>query len=280
MRAISVAVLLLGACSGPDDDDADISPPDDTVDPPPDDTGTPEDTGIDGSSIVPTFWAVTARFAFDQENVEHLGYAIPGVGLAPIQFEFMLIDSSWPADPVLDDDTRCFVYFEWDSPSGIAPWVEPHGGWTGLDLPSDATVRDQCSQFFGLPADWSGDAASHLKNWTWGVGVGPMSDYVEDVLRAQLPESQWAAIEPFAVGGLLNTDLLVNSDLSEDGFVDLGFAMGFEVDSNFEIVIGGTGSKVPISKDYVNQTPGVITGYYEVTMGPFSNAVALTTGGE
>ncbi len=278
MRAI--AAILLGACSGPNDDDEDTSRPDDTVEPRPDDTGTTEETGIEGGSLNPTSWAVTARFAFDQPNVEHLSYAIPGVGIAPIQLEFMLIDSSWPADPVLDDDTRCLVFFEWDSSPGIAAWVEPHGGWTGFDLPSDATERDQCSEFFGLPADWSGDAASHLKNWTWGIGVGPMSDYVEDVLRAQLPDSQWAAIEDFAVGGILNTDVLVNSDISEDGFTDLGFAIGFEVDSNFEIVIGGTGSKVPISKDYINQTPGVRTGYYEVAMGPYSNAVGLTTGGD
>jgi hypothetical protein len=279
MRAIGVgAVLFLGACSGPDDDGP-IQPPGDDVAPPPDETGTTEETGIEGGSINPTSWGVTARFAFDQANVEHISYAVPGLGLFPIQLEFMLIDSSWPADPVLDDDTRCLVIFEWDASPGIAKWVEPHGGWTGMDLPSDATVRDQCSEFFGLPSDWTGDAASHLKNWTWGVGVGPMNDYVSDVLRAQLSPSEWAGLEPFAVGGVLNSDFLVNSDISEDGYTDLGYAIAYKVDTNFEISLDGVGGKIPIGKDFINQTPGVTDGYYEVLMGPYANAVALTTGG-
>jgi hypothetical protein len=280
MSRIVAALTVLASCSG-GSSDGDIIPRDSdpTIEPPPDDTGTDTGTTIDGGSIDATFWAVTGRFVFDQESVLHTTYAVPGEGLKPLSIEFMLIDSSWLVNPVLNDTTRCLVRFEWETPTGIADWVEPHFAWTGMDMPPAATVDDQCSKFFGLPAEWNGDAASHLSDWTWGVGVGPLDELVEDTLRNVLDESQFAALEPYLVGGTLDSSFLVGSTLSEDGFTDSGIALGYAVDSNFEVEIGGTGSLVPISNAYVNQDPGVFTGYYEVQMGPYTNAVQLTLGG-
>jgi hypothetical protein len=281
MRAMVVVLGLLGACSGDNSDDDGVEPIDSPpVEPPPDDTGTDTGLDIDGGSIDASFWAVTGRFVFDQDTATHVSYAYPGVGLVSMSLEFMLIDSSFLVNPVLDDSTRCLVIFEWDTPEPIAGWVTPHFAWTGLDMPDDVVVHDQCSEFFGLPGEWNGDAAGHLQDWSWGVGITELDPLVEDTLRNQLEESQWSALEPYIVGGAINSNFFTGSDLSDDGYTASGFAVGYEVDSNNEVVIGGTGSPEPLPKAYINSDPGVITGYYEVTMGPYTGGPELTNGGD
>jgi hypothetical protein len=279
MRAISVVCALCGCTGDGGETDDTIQPADDVE--PPDDTGTtPEDTGpdIEGGDIDASYWAVTGRFVFDQDTTQHISYAVPEVGLVSMSLEFMLIDSSWLVTQVLDDTTRCLVTFEWDTPRPIAGWVEPHTAWTGLDMPTDATVRDQCSEFFSLNNEWEDDAAANLLDWGWAVGITELDPTVEDTVRNSISPSEWSAIEPYIVGGALFSNFFAGTDLSDDGYTASGFTLGFSVDSNFEVEVDGIGSPKPLSNAYVNSDPGVITGMYEVRMGPYTGGTLLAAG--
>jgi hypothetical protein len=278
MRAVLVAFALCG-CTGGDGDD-DIAPADTNHVEPPDETDTTTDTGpdIEGGDIDATYWQMIGRFVFDQDTAQHISYAVPGEGLVSMSLEFSLIDSSWLVTQVLDDSTRCTVTFSWDTPRPIAGWVEPHTAWTGFDMPTDATARDLCSEFFTLGAEWERDVAANLLDWNWGIGITELDPTVEETVRNNVDPSQWSALEPYIVGGAAFGSVFAGTDLSEDGYTASGFTRGFSVDSNFEVEVDGVGSPKPLSKAYINSDPGVITGMYEVQMGPYTGGVLLAAG--
>lgn len=268
------ALALVGAigCSG--GDDGTLVPKDDPTDT--EDTPT-TDTGPEGGFVDAAYFAIVARFGWDEDLERHVGFAEPGTGLQPMELEVVLMDTS-VTNGIVDETNTCSVRFRFDASLPKADWVEPHGAWTGLDLPRDAEVVDGC-RFYGLPGEFVGDAAAAIGSWSWGVGVGPLSQTVGETLQNSLPASEWAALQPYAVGGVVMSNLFAGSDLSEDGFVDAGFALGYEVDGNFEIVVGGTGNPQPIQKEFVNQPVGVATGVYEVQLGPFTPGTLLANPG-
>ena len=252
------ALCLMSGCSGSDPEDDDGLTPLDT-EPLPRDT---VDTGLDGSYVDAAFFAVIGSFAYDEDNERFASYAHPDAGLLPMSLTVLLIDSSLMETGVLNEDNSCSVSLEFDGPRDNAPWVESHGGWAGVDVPSDARVRDTC-QFYGLPSAFEGDAARHVVKWSWGMGVGPLSDTTRQMLIDSLPASEWAALEPYAVGASLYSNLLTGSGLTEDGYFGDGFGIGYQVDGNFQVVLGGTGNPQPIGKEFINAPGGIATGYYE-----------------
>jgi hypothetical protein len=156
--------------------------------------------------------------------------------------------------------------------------VAESAAWTGFDLPAGATVRDTC-QFYGVPSSFGGDVGSHVAKWRWGLGVGPLNPAVATQLRQTLAPSEWAALEPHVVGGVLRSDLLLGSTLTTgaDGYSDQGIAIGYEIDGNFEIVAGGTGAYAALPREEVEVVEGgVVRAYYEIQFGPIGPAEVLT----
>lgn len=278
IHPVSLFFLLgLCACSGKGDDgntrtDGVITNPitDDQPDLP------TADTVIDGSYIDATYFLVLSRFAYDEENEQFLSYAHPDEGLISMSLTILLVDSDVVNTGVIDSSNSCFVTMEFDGPLSNAAWVEETDAWAGFDLPSGATVRDNC-QFYGLPALWEGDVASHVTKWSWSAGAGPLDDDTRATLEQQLPASEWAALQPFVFGGAFASDLFTLTGIAgDDGYANLGIGLAFEIDGNFQIEVGGTGSFEPIDSQFVNAPGGIATGYYEVEVGLFEPASILT----
>ena len=211
MRSAVIGVFVglgLPGCSG-DGDDKTILPGTDTdADTDTitgDDTGSTTDTVPDGGVFIDAAaFVITARFAYDPDAQLHTGFAEPGAGLSPISLEVLLIDGDALYSGVLNDQTSCAVTIEVDASLPAAGWVKPNGAWTGFDLP-DGTLRDGCVNY-GLPGEFGGDVGSHVAKWSWGAGLGPLDEDLAEELRLGLPPSEWAALEPTAVGGALQSD--------------------------------------------------------------------------
>ncbi|HHO53420.1 MAG TPA: hypothetical protein ENK18_21755 [Deltaproteobacteria bacterium] len=268
-------LLLLCACSGdggPSNTTVDgiVPPVDDGIDVP------TADTVIGGSFIDATYFLVTARFAYDESSQQFSSYAHPDDGLQPMSVSVLLVDSDAALTGTVDATNSCFVTMELEGSVSNAPWVEEQEAWAGFDLPAGTTVRDNCRSY-GLPSEWGGDVASHVTKWRWSVGVGPLNDETRSTLEQQLPASEWAALQPFVVGGVTLSDLFSLTGLAgDDGYLDLGIGLGFEVDSSFQIEIGGTGNYLPIEAQSINAPGGIATGYYEIEVGLFEPATVLT----
>jgi hypothetical protein len=252
-----LALPLLACSGGQAEVDGTIVPLGDD-----DDDSVRIETGLEGTSVDAAFFAIVAAFAYDEENERFASYAHPDVGLVPMSLTVLLIDSSFMDTGVLDESNSCGVTLSFDGPRENAPWVEPNFGWAGVDVPADATVRDAC-RFYGVPPDFQGDVAKHVTKWTWGMGIGPLAEDTRQILIDSLPASEWAALEPYAVGASLNSSFLASSGLSESGFYGEGYGIGYEVDGNFQLVLGGTGNPQPIGKEFINMPGGIATGYYE-----------------
>lgn len=274
MHRLLVAAAVVAGCSG-NDGDGTISPP--TTPTIPEDTSAPIDTSPAELAVDAAYFLVTARFAFDATTQQHVEFADPGTGLQPLQLAVTLMDTSIAYTGVLDATNSCEVVLEFPGPKPIASWVAANGAWIGLDVPGDATVRDGCRDYI-LPSSFAGDPAAAVSQWSWGIGVGPLDEDVEEQLRYALPASEWAALEPYIVGGALVSPLFASTS-GGDGLTTAGFSLAYEVDGNFEIEVGGTGNAIPIPKEDVQGTTTggtVATGYYEVAMGPFTPGAALT----
>jgi hypothetical protein len=273
MRLVSLA-LLLAACGGSDDDPTDTDGTEIPEDTSAEETGTTSpDVAIDGA-----FFGVTGIFAFDDATDQHVPYVVAGGGPAPLSILVTLYDSSVQYSGIVDDTTTCTVSLEHDGSLPIAAWVEAHGAWAGFDLPRGATVRDGCRGVFGLPPEFAGDVGAAVAQWSWGVGVGPIDPYVEEEISGSISPSEWAALEPNLVGGVIISPLFAaatTATTASDGFSNSGFSLGYEVDGNFEIVVGGTGEPNPLPKEVIDSETGVATGYYEVYLGPWTGTAAL-----
>lgn len=273
---LGLLAMVAAACGGPDDDGTDVdptTPPDDTA--PVDTAPTGDDYAVDGA-----FWGVTGRFAFDDERDLHVPYVEPGAGPSPIAIDVVIVDSSIQYTGILDPSTSCTVTLEYDGQLGVAStWVDAHGVWAGFDLPPNPTVKDGCRGYFGLPSEIASDVGAAVAQWTWGIGVGPALDpVIEDQLRNTLSPSEWAALEPNIVAGAIVNPIFAAAatNPSPDGFANSGFALGYEVDGNFEIEVGGTGSASPLTRETIEAAEtGLATGYYEVVMGYWTNAAVL-----
>lgn len=263
MRFAGWMALAVIGCSGGDSDEDPIEPPVE----PPDDTSAPIDTAPEGSNIDAGYFLITARFAWDPETGLHQPFAEVGEGLTPIQVTVTLIDTSFAG--ALTDENSCTVTLEVAEPLPTASWVVANEAWTGFDVPATRTVRDTC-QFYGLPNEFGGDPALHVGKWQYGAGVGPLDPDVGEQIRLGLPPSEWDALEPYIIGGFLS------SNLFEGGITKKGFALGFEVDGNFEIVVDGVGNAEPIPGAAIDQEVGVARGYYEVTSALFEPGSTLT----
>lgn len=277
MRLVPLAVLFVacGGGSGGDTDGPDIT---DDTDPPIDHTG--ED--IERYSVDGAFWTVTARFAYDDANDRHVSYVEPNGGPTPISLAFTIIDSEVAQSGVLDETTSCTVTLESDGPLPMAPWVELNGEllWTGFDLPANPTVHDGCKHYYGLPSEIRDNVGPSIAQWSWGVGVGVLTDDLAQLLEAQLAPSEWAALKDYVIGGALVSPLFADATADTgdagDGVSFAAYALGYEVDGNFEVVVGGTGTPNPLSYAVVGAAEtGVATGYYEVSSAIYTNAAVL-----
>lgn len=239
----------------------------DRPDPPP----TTTETGVEGSFVDATYYSVTARFGFDPDTQQHVPYAENGEGFSPVQLAVTLIDSSAALDGVLTAENSCEVVLEVDGSMPVASWVAGQAGWVGFDVPAGATVRDRCKNY-GLPGAFA-DSSTVVSQWSWGVGIGELSELARETLEQTLPASQWSALEPYAAGAIGHGTGFTTGYGGEA--VTSGFARAYQVDGNFEIVVGGTGDPEPIPVEQIHLETGVARAYYEVTLGPFL-AVALT----
>ncbi|MBX2796671.1 MAG: hypothetical protein KTR31_03345 [Myxococcales bacterium] len=262
LGAASTGLLVLtAACSGGDAPPV-LTPQDDITRPPPVvETG---DTGEEpGGRIDAAGAAIFGFFAYDESTQRFVNYGHPDFGLIPSSLEVVFLDSSTATDPV-DETNSCRVRLELTSPTPNADWVkEELTAWAGFDVPDDANLVDGCANY-SLPSEFGGDVGFHVAKWPWGLGLSPITDETVEALEGGLPPSEWAALQPFAVGGSLVNPLFAKggSDYTEGGFV-----LGFEVDGNFQIVLGGTGNPEPILKELINTPDGVATAYYEANYG-------------
>jgi hypothetical protein len=262
-------LLAALGCHGGDPTDtgtSSIVPPGDD-----DDSGpTTTDTGGGGGTFIDaTYVAIVAKFGFDPDTQQAVPYAENGEGLSNPELDVILIDSDAALEGVTDENS-CTVALKAAQPMPIAPWVAAHGAWVGFDWPADAEIVDRCRSY-GLPGEFGGDAGAQVAKWTWGLGVGPLSDIVRKTLADTLPPAQWAALQPYAVGSAGLSPFFAAA-YGGDGFSDQGYAVADQVDGNFEIVVGGTGDPIPLAAEDVPQDPGVARGYYEVDLGPFLGA--------
>jgi hypothetical protein len=264
-----LALLPLFACS-PDDP---ARPP--TDDDPVDHTGgAPDDTAPERRSLDAIYWGLSARFAVDGSTGRAVSFGDRDTGRQPIGFTVTLLS----ADALtlgITEDTSCTATFEADGPLEPAAWATDNGGWTGFEFPTDGTVRDSC-RFYGLPAEFVGELAPHVQQWSWGMALGPLSETVEDALRAQLPASEWDALDPYVVGAAAWSDLFAQGT-GATGYMDAGYGLGFEVDASFVLAESGIGDPLPLPSELVWSGKAVGTGYYEVQVGFFDQPTLLTT---
>jgi hypothetical protein len=264
-------LLGLLACSKPDPTDG---PTDTDGEPTTTDSGpTPEDTAPEGTSLSPVYWGLTARFAIDGAAGRAVSFGDRDLGRLPIAFTVTLLSEDALTLGVTDE-TSCSATFETDGPLAAATWPADQGSWIGFDLPTDGTVHDTC-RFYGLPAEYVGELAPHVARWRWGVAIGPLSITVEDALRAQLPASEWDALEPYVVGAGVSSDLFAQST-GASGWIDAGYGLGYEVDASFVLAESALGDPVPLPSAAVWDGTTVGTGYYEVQIGIFDQPSALT----
>lgn len=242
------------------------------------DTAPPvEDTAPDGTYLDAAFYGIVARFAWDPALGVHVPFAEPGGVPNPIELSVLIIDSDAYSTGVIDETTSCSVTFEADAPLPVASWVAGAGAWIGFEVPPTATIRDTC-QFYGMPSEFQGDAAGHVAKWTWGIGIGPLDTYVEQQLSYSLPASQWDAIKDDIVGGYATSSSFATATFAEASVSSFGFGIGYAIDGNFEIDVGGTGNLQPLTAEevHVDGVDGVARAYYEVQAGPFPMATSLT----
>lgn len=233
-------------------------------------TGTPpEDTGPDGAYLDAAAFTVVARFGWDAATARHRQVADHDQGWRPMELDVVLLDSTALAAGA-DPSNSCAVRFTFTDPQPVAAWGSAHGDWTALDVPPDATVVDGC-RFYGLPPVFEGDVAGKVSRFSWGVGLAPLEDEVEYALLYALGSSQWAALEPWAVGGVVRSDALD----ADDGYSPSGYALGFELTDNFEVREDAAGSPVPLPREQVFDGAALATGYYEVSLGTYAPGDAL-----
>jgi hypothetical protein len=265
------ALLLLVACSGsgPVVTEPPVVPrPEPTTD-----SGTTETTDpIGGTFIDATYMAMIVRFGFDPVLGKAVEYANPGEGFSPLQLEVLLIDGAAPYVG-LNDQNTCSVVLEFPGPIGEATWTKTYNAWFGFDVPAAPTVTDYC-QYYSLPSIFQGDVAAQVTKWTWGAGVGQLSELMSETLENSLPDSEWAALQDYAVGGVLASNLFQLGDPPAD-FSDFGYGVAYEVDGNFEINLTGAGNPIAILADDVEQDVGIARAYYELQFGLF-NGSAIT----
>lgn len=274
MRPSLLSVLLAVACTG---STSDTSPP--TILPPPDtdsstttDTTTTTDSLPEGGFIDGTFLAIYGRFAYDPTLGKGVEFAWPGEGYSPLQLEFQLFDS----DAIyvgVNETNSCSVFLEFPGPVAAAPWVAKQGAWFGVDVPADATVRNLC-QNFGFPSQFEGNVVGQITKWSWGAGISEMSILMRKTLQNSLPDSEWAALQAYAVGGLLKSSIFLLEDEPSE-FSDFGYGLAYTVDGNFQVDISGAGNTIPIPAEDVPQEDAVARAFYEVSFGLF-NGLALT----
>ncbi len=271
-----IVPVLLIACSGPDPagNTDDIVPLPDDTDVPPEDTGTTEEEEEeDGGYLDAAFFTMLGQFAFDDEAGAFVTWADKELGPQPIRLSVTLIDGKILETGILDAENSCTISLEWDQPIEVAAWAEDEGAWAAFDVPTAAAVDDGCATY-RFPGEWNGDPVAAITQWRFGLGLTTLSDETEELLRYQLPASEWAAAEPYVVGGVFQSNLFAAGGLPETLSDQVGF--GYAVDGNFEVEESGTGNPIPIRSEDVETTEGIATGFYEVETGLFSPGNLLT----
>lgn len=258
----SGALALMIACGGgtAPSDNVITTPP--TLPDPTDTTNT--DTGtepVDLGPFNPDLFELNAWFAFDDKIQRFSNYAIPDQGLAPVAFGITFYD--------IARQKGCRIVFEIDGRPEVAPWTEKKGAWVALDVPADATVVNGCEgyRFPDVFEDQAEGVLFHVAKWEWGFGVGPLDSAAAKSAENGMTPSQWAATEPFLVGGLFYSDTLAGSDIADaEGYSNTAVSIGFAVDGNFQLDTDSAGNLKPIQRELVNTPNGVATGYYEVSL--------------
>lgn len=237
-----------------------------TTEEPTADTGTEP---LDLGPFSPDLFELNAFFAFDEKAVRFSNYAIPDQGLAPIAFGVTFYD--------IARNLGCRVLFQIDGAPTESKWVDKQGAWVGLDVPDDATIVNGCEgyEFPDLFEDQEEGVLFHVRKWDWAFGLGQLDPDVSDGLMNSVSPAQWAAIQPFLIGGFFYSNTFADADFAVDGYTDIGTAIGYEVDGNFQIDTDGTGNAIPIPRERVNLPDGVATGYYEADL-LLNGAGALT----
>lgn len=267
-------MLLFAPLLGCTPDDPDPSRPP-TGDAPTDDTGRPpEDTGPEGGSLAAVYWGLSARFAIDGANGRAVAFGDRDEGLQPISFTVTLLsEEALTVGPT--EETSCSATFSMDGPLPAAAWTADEGAWFGADLPLGEDVRDTC-RFYGLPQPFRGELAAHVRRWTWGVGVLPLSDEVEDALRAQLPASEWDALAPYVFGAGARSSVFAQGTAGS-GWIGAGYGLAFAVDDSFVLAESGLGDPVPLPVEEVWDGSTLGTGTVEVQIGVFDQPELLTS---
>ena len=254
-NAVLAVVMLLVGCEPPIETTTQPNIP--VPRPQPTDT---EDSGTEPERLGPldpTAFELQAYFAFDNEFGEFSNYAIPDQGIVPMSFQVVFLDEI--------RDVGCAVAFQFDRNARPMPaeWTDDQNAWVAVDVPSDATVVDGCAPY-QFPLEWGGESpANALAQFEWGFGILPIDNQLSEQLERSLDPNFWAAVSPFWIGSVFYSDALIGSNLAPEGYVDLGLAIGYELDGNFQIDTDGTGNSLPILNDRINTQQGVTTGYYE-----------------
>ena len=256
-RLVTLTALILGmGCDNapeeiitiPERPNEPEEPETDTVetDPPPQSLG----------SLTPDLWAIQALFAYEEEYSEFVRYAVPDVGLVPMELVVTLIEGVTLRS--------CSVRLQFADRQTNASWVLDRVAWAGTDVPDDATVVDDC-ELYRLPHQYDGGVGFHVSKWDWSFGVGPIDSDLAEALRQAWGPAQWGAREPSLLGAIFYAPFFAGSSLSEDGFVD-GWGIGYEVDGNLQIDTDGAGGFIPIDRSIVNAPGGIATGYYQMDL--------------
>lgn len=265
-RFVPVLFAALAACSdgGTTDTQVTIPPLPDTTD-----SGTTETTTDDppgGVFLDAVVFFVDVKFGFDPDLGKAVDFANPDEGFSPLEVEVTLLSDDYVYLGKTDTN-NCSVRLTAEGPIGAAQWAVDYGAWWGLDFPADAVVDDGCANF-GLPAEFQGDAGALVSRWTYGAAVTELSDVQRKDLSQRLEPSQWAALEDYALGGVLRAGFLTAQESGADT-MERGYATAFSVDNNFEIITGGAGATIPILATEVQQPEGLARAYYDLQMGPF-----------
>lgn len=286
-----LALLPFGlACSNngviPPDDNDDLSVTSDSAGPtvPANPYTVVADPDAPAIDIDAAYFSVRSQFVWSEEDALFLPYHDEELGEQSTEVTVWILDSAALDTLEYDESSGCAMRFQIHDAIELPRWPARNSLWAGFDVDpnADVTLIDGCHAA-SLPESFGDNVADHVARWTWGIGVGELSESTAATLESTLTEEEWDIARPVTVGGTLRSTIIEASDLGDGAIFSEGIAVGYEVEFDDELGLhrlanDESGAVVSISTIFVNAVTGVHTGLYEVRMGLFDTGKALAGG--
>lgn len=227
------------------------------------------------AGFTPLLFGVTeARFGVDVDAGQIVAARDVNGALLPIRLTLTLADASAVETGVFTGENACEVVIEHVGPLPLAGWTGEAGAWVGFSFEAStlqaATSGTTCGDL-DFPPSWGANPAEPALSWTWGAGVQPLASEMKALLG-----SSWDALAPWIVGGGFYWDGLPEAAGEDqpdyaDGYVDMGYALAWAMESGGLVEDGGDRVPIPASE----LTGGGVNAWYELRLARFLQPASL-----